>query len=63
MRYTVKDKLKMVKEHVCEGIPSHGIAKKCECDVSTIKHYCNLCRKHGEKAFEDNRTTRCYSRE
>lgn len=48
MRYTVKDKLKMVKEHVCEGIPSHGIAKKCECDVSTIKHYCNLYRKHGE---------------
>ena len=37
MRYTVKDKLKMVKEHVCEGIPLHEIAKKYEYDVATIK--------------------------
>ena len=63
MRYTVKDKLKMVKEHVCEGIPLHEIAKKYEYDVATIKHYCNLYRKHGEKAFEDHGTARCYSRE
>ena len=63
MRYTVKDKLKMVKEHVCEGIPLHEIAKKYEYDVATIKHYCNLYRKHGERAFDDHGTTRCYSRE
>jgi hypothetical protein len=36
MRYTVKDKLKMVKEHVCEGVPLQEIAKKYEYDVATI---------------------------
>lgn len=63
MKYSLKEKLKIVKEHVEQGTPLHELAKKYDYHVTNIKYQCSLYRLHGDKAFEDHGTSRCYSRE
>ena len=63
MKFSMKEKLKMVKEHVEEGIPLHELAKKYDYHVSNIKYQCRLYELYGDKAFEDHGTSRAYTRE
>ena len=63
MKYSMKEKLEMAKEHVDEGIPLHELAKKYDFHVSNIKYQCRLYELYGEKAFEDRGTSRTYTRE
>lgn len=63
MKYTIKEKLKIVKEHKEDGVPLYELAKKYDYNVSNIKYNCSLYEMHGEKAFIDYGTIRFYSRE
>ncbi len=63
MKYSIQEKLKIVKEYAEEGIPLHELAKKYNYHYTNIKYQCALYKMHGEKAFEDHGTSRSYSRE
>ena len=63
MKYTIEEKLKIVKEHVEKGVPLHELAKKYNYHVCNIKYQCELYRRHGEKAFENHGVDRTYTRE
>ena len=63
MKYSMKEKLKIVKEHLEEGVPLHELDKKYNYHYTNIKYQCALYRMYGEKAFEDHGTSRTYTRE
>ena len=54
MKYSMKEKLKIVKEHLEDGVPLHELAKKYNYHYTNIKYQCALYRMYGEKAFEDH---------
>ncbi len=62
LKYTKGDRLKIVKEHVDEGVSLHDLAKKYNYSTSTIKYLVKLYRKYGEKAFAE-KEIRTYTRE
>lgn len=53
MKYTIKEKLKIVKEHKIDGVPLYELVSKYNYHISNIKYLCRLYEKHEEKAFED----------
>jgi transposase len=63
MRLSNAEKLKMVLEHVDEGIPLHTLAKKYQYHLSNIKHFVALYRRHGKGVFIDRGPHIQYTRE
>ena len=61
MKYSIQEKLKIVKEHVDKGIPLHELAKKYDFHVINIKYQCGLYELYWEKAFEDHDITNNYN--
>ncbi len=53
MKYTKKDKLKMVKKYKEENIPITQLAKDFQYDIAKIKYLIRLYELHGEWPFED----------
>ncbi len=52
MRYTLNEKLEMVKEHVYDHLSlSHVSERYSNYDLSSLKYLVNLYKKHGEKPF------------
>lgn len=63
MKYTIKQRLEIAKEHVDNGIPLHELEKKYDYHASHIKYSCELYRRYGDKAFENRGESRTYTRE
>lgn len=63
MRIDNKSKLKMVKEHVYEGITLRELVSTYKLDISTIKYLVELYRRHGEKIFLKREIVTRYDRE
>jgi transposase-like protein len=63
MRLSNAEKLKMVLEHVDEGIPLHTLAKKYQYHLSNIKHFVALYRRHGKGVLIDSGPHIQYTRE
>lgn len=62
MKRTLEEKLFLVKLHLNENVPIFEIEKKYGFDHSTLKYYCALYRKWGEKAFQKEER-RSYTRQ
>ncbi|MGM9970348.1 MAG: transposase, partial [Anaeroplasma sp.] len=63
MNLTIKEKLKLAKEHVDNGVPLHEIRAKYKYDLSNFKYYCALYKRYGDKAFENHGQRKKYTRE
>lgn len=63
MKYSLEDKLKIVKEHVDNNVPLFELQKKYDLNVCTIKYFCTLYKMYGDKAFKDDGRARTYTRE
>lgn len=53
MKYNRREKLKIAKEHVIDGVSLDELSKKYNYSISIIKYQSLLFIKHGEKAFEE----------
>jgi len=62
MKYTRAEKLKIVKEHLDEGISLNDLSKKYNYSTSIIKYQVQLYVLHGEDIFKDS-LDRTYTRE
>lgn len=51
LKYTRAEKLKIVKEHVDDGLSYDELSKKYGLATSTIKYQVRLYLAHGDKAF------------
>ncbi|HAS56346.1 MAG TPA: hypothetical protein DCR94_03715 [Firmicutes bacterium] len=51
MKLTLQEKLHLTKLHVHDNVPIFKIKKKYGFDRSSLKYYCALYRKWGDKAF------------
>lgn len=49
MKFTLKEKLHYVKLHVEENVPIYEIERKYGISASSIKYFCCLYKKYGEK--------------
>jgi transposase len=63
MRLGNAEILKMVLEHLEEGIPLHTLAAKYQYHLSNIKHFVALYRLHGKGVFVDRGPHIEYTRE
>ena len=63
MRYSLEEKLKIVKEHVEQGVPIHELKSKYGIDPANLKYFCALYKLYGDVAFEDHGTRRSYNKE
>jgi transposase len=63
MRLSNEEKLKMVLEHLDQGIPLHTLSEKYDYDVSNVKYFVGLYRMHGENVFLKRGDTTTYTRE
>lgn len=63
MKLTIEEKLLIAKEHVDNKVPINELYQTYNLNPNSIKYYCNLYKRYGEKAFEDHGTTRVYTRE
>ena len=62
LKYTRAEKLKIVKEHVDDGLSYDELSKKYGLATSTIKYQVRLYLAHGDKAFISE-AARKYTRE
>lgn len=62
MKITKEQKLKMVQEHLEEGIPLSELVKKYNYNISNVKYQCALYQRYGPEAFK-NRGIKTYTRE
>ena len=53
MKYTRAEKLKIVKEHVIDGVSLNDLSKKYNYSTSIIKYQVQLYLLHGESIFKD----------
>ncbi len=63
MKLTNQEKLKMVLEHLNEGIPLHTLADKYQYHVSNVKYFIGLYRMHGENVFLNRSENMIYTRQ
>ena len=63
MKTTLEEKLRCVKLHIYEGVPIYEIQDKYGINHVTLKYFCALYRKWGEKAFKVDVQRRDYPRE
>jgi transposase len=63
MRMSNEEKLRMVLEHLKQGIPFHKLAKSYDYDVSNVKYFVGLYCMHGKDVFLHREETTIYTRE
>jgi transposase-like protein len=63
MRLSNEEKLKMVLEHLEQGVTLHELAKRYDYDVSIVKYFVGLFRMHGQDVFLNRGETTIYTRE
>ena len=63
MKYSQSQKLKIVKEHIVDGVPLHELETKYNFSCSSIKYQCHLYHLYGEKHFDERTEARTYTRE
>jgi transposase len=63
MRYSIQDKLKIVKEHITQNIAISELVQKYHISRDTLNYCVTLYKMHGEKAFENHGTNRTYTKE
>ena len=54
MKLTFKEKLRLVKMNVDDGIPLHEMRAKYNYDFSNFKNFCVVYKRYGEKVFENH---------
>lgn len=63
MRYSIEDKLKIVKEHINQGVAINELVAKYGISKDSLNYYVTLYKMHGEKAFANHGTSRTYTKE
>lgn len=63
MKLTLEEKLRNVKLHLEENVPIYEIEKSYGQSSASLKYYCALYKKWGEKAFKKEEQRRSYTRE
>jgi transposase len=63
MRLSNEEKLKLVLEHLEQGVPLHELSKRYDYQVSNVKYFVGLYRMHGKDVFLNRGETTTYTRE
>jgi transposase len=63
MKLSNEEKLKMVLEHLEQGVLLYEFAKRYNYDVSNVKYFVGLYRMHGKDVFLNRGETTTYTRE
>jgi transposase-like protein len=63
MRLSNEQKLKLVLEHLEQGVPLHELSKRYDYHVSNVKYFVGLYRMHGKDVFLHRGETTIYTRE
>jgi transposase-like protein len=63
MRLSNEEKLKLVLEHLEQGVPLHELSKRYDYHVSNVKYFVGLYRMHGKDVFLHRGETTTYTRE
>lgn len=63
MKHSGKEKFRLAKLHVEEGVPLHEICKNYDIAFENLKYNVNLYKRWGEQAFKDDNVRRKYTRE